>query len=1288
MRKKFFSESASFRPRVLIAAALCCLAIFLAAVSFATTPASGTLSPDNRSIEFTGGPFLIATNSSDNAPGPVTCDATNPCEDFALTIDIPQSYKEANPKDEIHITISWDDPTGGQDLDTWLVDDPDDGTYPAHASNGGDNPEVIVLTMDQVPAGAHNFFVRVAPFISTGQPYNGKVELISATQGGGPAPTPAPFVGIAPRYYNYAPGPGMGETAGEPTIGFNPKTHRAMYISGLQTFRVTFPEELAPTGTISGACDALWEDVSFILTKTKSLDPILFTDQTTGRTFVSQLDSVVPPASPVLIGLNSLMAYTDDDGQTYTPAQLNPPDGSYDHQSVGGGPYPDPFPPGITPLYPHAVYYCSQAGVTAFCSRSDDGGLTFNPSRPIYTLLDGCGGIHGHVKVAPDGTVYVPNRGCNNVQSVAVSEDAGETWTVRQVKGEGWEAKPPPGILDPSVGIASDGTLYFAWVSGEADGGHAHVAVSHDKGVTWTDDYDLGASQNLPNNVFMAAVAGDPDRAAVGFLGTTEPGDHQADAFKGTWYLYIATTYDGGKTWATVNATPNAPVQREAGIWNQGGSNPLRNLLDFTDITIDDRGRVLYSYADGCIGECEAHGPNSFSAKASIARQSGGRGLLAQFDAAEPSIPQAACLSGTRDALASYLRWNVPDNGGSDLLYYDIYRGTTADNMTKVGQAEGGKRSFNDRSANSAIATYFYKIVAHNAVGDGLPSNIVELTVGPTLSTAGACLLPGNLVITDAAGDQNQVGGQPQHDITAVSMAEPENLAGKLVFTIKVQNLSIIPPGFRWAVRFQAPAPPPDNPITGTAEEDWFVSMVSSDGASPTFTYGTTGTDAAQGSARIFTTLGNLDPASNANADGTITLVLPKSVIGNPAPGQDITSMAGSVRASVPSTLPGTGGTNETIMDSTGGGSYRLRTADLCLPNDAPVARLLADKTEGQKGVTVQFDAGSSTDADPTDTIATYTFNWGDGSDDVVQSTPTISHTFDNEGLYAVKLVVTDSRGKTSLNTAQQLISVTSPDPSQLVNISTRANVLGGDNVSIGGFIVTGNGPKNVVLRAIGPSLNNDGVPVPGRMEDPTLELYDNTGELLATNNDWRDSQEAEIHESGLEPSNDRESAIVRTLTPGAYTTVLRGNNDSTGVALVEVYDRDSGPATTRMANISTRGVVGQGDDAMIGGFIAGRGTGSALMLLRALGPSLKDSVANALEDPTLEFYDANGTLLASNNNWKDAQQTEIEQTGIAPVNDTESAILAPVAPGSYTVVMRGANNTVGTGLIEIYNIR
>ena len=989
----------------------------------AATPASGTLSPSSPSINYTGGPFVIPTNSTDSAAGPVDCNEANPCEDFGLTIDIPQTYKDAHASDFVKVEVSWTDVTGGQDLDIFLVDNPDDRTYPAHGSNGGGNPEVFMVPITNLRAGPAHYFVRVVPFISTAQTYNAKITLETPPVA---PPPPPPFTGIAPRYYNYSPGAGVGETAGEPTVGYNNVSHRAMFISGLQTLRATFPEDIQPAGSVPTACDANWEDVSYVLTSKKSLDPILYTDPRTNRTFVSQLNSIVPPVNGVpLIGLNSLMAYTDDDGASWTPAQLNPPDGSYDHQSIGAGPYPASLPLGNDVNKGSAVYYCSQAGVTAFCSRSDTGGLSFNRSVPIHTPLDGCGGIHGHPKVAPDGTVYVPIRGCSNVQAVSVSEDAGTTWTVRKVQSSTFSAKPPPGILDPSLGIATDGTLYFAYISGESDGGHIRVAVSKDKGRNWTNDTDIGLPQGIRNAVFSTAIAGDPSRAAVGFLGTTEAGDHQADAFRGTWYAFIAHTYDGGKTWVTVNATPNNPVQREAGIWNQGGNSPLRNLLDFTGMTMDDKGRVIYGYADGCVDRCEAGPPNSFSAKATIARQSGGKGLFAQFDPVEPAAPQRPCLNGTRDDMAAYLRWRVPDNGGAQISAYKIYRGTSPTNFVLIGQTEGGKTSYNDRSGDVSVANYIYKISAINSQGEGQASNTVTLAVGPRIELTGSCALPGVQVVVDPTGDASDT--QPAHDITSVSISEPDSLAGKLVFTIKVVNLSTIPPGWRWAVRFGAPQSPPDSPVTGP-QEDWFVSMVTSDGVAPTFTYGSTGV--FQSASRVFTTIGSLDPASKVNADGTITLVLPKSAIGNPGPGQGITSVFGSVRATLPSQLPGTGGTNETIPDSTGTGSYALRPANLCLPNTAPLAVLTGSPDHGYQPLTVQFDASGSSDADSIDTVASYTFNFGDGSDDVNQNSPVIQHSFPDAGEYITRLVVTDSRGKVSANTAQFKIKVQQPDPS------------------------------------------------------------------------------------------------------------------------------------------------------------------------------------------------------------------------------------------------------------------
>jgi len=245
-----------------------------------------------------------------------------------------------------------------------------------------------------------------------------------------------------------------------------------------------------------------------------------------------------------------------------------------------------------------------------------------------------------------------------------------------------------------------------------------------------------------------------------------------------------------------------------------------------------------------------------------------------------------------------------------------------------------------------------------------------------------------------------------------------------------------------------------------------------------------------------------------------------------------------------------------------------------------------------------------------------------------------------------------------------------------------------GDNTLIGGMIVTGNDPKAVLFRAIGPSANSGGVPVPGRLADPILELRDRNGALLTSNDDWKDSpQRAEIEASGLAPSDDRESAILRTLPPGAYTAIVRGKDGSTGIGLVEAYDLDSG-ADSVLANISSRGFVETGDNVMIGGFIAGNQSGNTKVLLRAIAPSLKSQLPNALDDPVLELHDSNGATMATNDNWKDDQRAEIEATGIPPTHDLESAIVRTLTPEAYTAIIRGTNNTVGVGLVEIYNLR
>lgn len=277
-----------------------------------------------------------------------------------------------------------------------------------------------------------------------------------------------------------------------------------------------------------------------------------------------------------------------------------------------------------------------------------------------------------------------------------------------------------------------------------------------------------------------------------------------------------------------------------------------------------------------------------------------------------------------------------------------------------------------------------------------------------------------------------------------------------------------------------------------------------------------------------------------------------------------------------------------------------------------------------------------------------------------------------------------DADGLTNLQEYQMGLDPNFPNE-RLLNISTRLPVQTGDNVLIGGFIVTGNVPKRIIVRGLGPSLTAAGVP--GAMTDPTLELHDST-QLIAYNDNWQDSQANEIANTGIPPSDAHESAIVQTLNPGAYTAVLAGKDGSTGVGLVEAFDLDQS-VPSRLANISTRGFVGTEDNVLIGGFILGPNQGGTPhIIVRAIGPSLSNAgVQGALQDTTLELHDSQGNTIASNDDWKESQQAEIEATGVPPSDDRESAIVARLVPGNYTGVVRGKENTTGVGLVEVYNI-
>jgi PKD repeat protein len=770
-------------------------------------------------------------------------------------------------------------------------------------------------------------------------------------------------------------------------------------------FRVSFDDCSSPAAT-------LWEDVSSPVETVTTLDPIGLCDHNgaghPGRVFQSQL-----------AGVTSLLAYSDNDGNSWTQSQGSGQPAGVDHQTIGTGPYnPNSTPPPPPhPLYPNAFYYCSQDSETAFCSRSDDGGLTFGPGVPIYNFTQ-CGGIHGHAKVAPDGTVYVPNKQCGANQGLAVSTDNGLTWAVRTIP----DSMASIGLTDPSLGIASDGTIYFGYQDGS---GHPKIATSHDRGANWATSFDVGTQLGLHNSTFPEVVAGDPSRAAFMFLGTPTAGNYQDPVnFKGIWHLYVATTFDGGVHYTTVDATPADPVQ-VGSICNLGTtgcqSNAVggadRNMLDFMDLTIDAQGRLVGAFADGCVvGSCDASSSPaaSRSALATIVRQSGGKRLLAAFDPVEPAAPGAPLLgSALQSKTGVLLSWQPPDNGGSPITGYQILRGTTTGGETLLANIGAGKTSYLDTTASSNTK-YFYRVTAKNKIGTGPVCSEVATVAAPAPQSP--CISPGVTVVTDPAGDQVGAPANTQLDIQSITIGEPFTglmTSNALSFRMKVQNLSSpVQPNAQWTIFFTAP--------NGT---QYFVNM-NTEGASttPAFEYGHV-TTLATGNPSL-TKDGTAGAGSTFAADGTILIIIEDSKVGGLKPGDQLVNVFGETQL-----LVGAAGTGllENI-DSTPAGRYIL----VGNPGCAPKAMLAANPTSGSAPLSVSFSGSGSSDPDG-DVIHSYTFTFGDGKS-VTQANPSVIHQYSAPGAYTANLTVADAGGTVSPVPATVKINVSAPACSTTLN--------------------------------------------------------------------------------------------------------------------------------------------------------------------------------------------------------------------------------------------------------------
>ena len=244
----------------------------------------------------------------------------------------------------------------------------------------------------------------------------------------------------------------------------------------------------------------------------------------------------------------------------------------------------------------------------------------------------------------------------------------------------------------------------------------------------------------------------------------------------------------------------------------------------------------------------------------------------------------------------------------------------------------------------------------------------------------------------------------------------------------------------------------------------------------------------------------------------------------------------------------------------------------------------------------------------------------------------------------------------------------------------------------IEGFIVQGpaGSKKKIIVRAIGPSLAPFGIP--DAVSDPTLEIRDSSEALLATNNDWKNTQvggiitsdqAAEINGSGVAPTNNLESAIIANFAPGSYTAIVRGVDNTTGTGVVDAYDLNAA-SPARLANVATSGLIQPGDKLMIAGFIIQNGPVRAVV--RAIGPSLGAfGITNALPDTTLQLRNQNGTIVRENDDWQSDQKAELEATGLQPSELVEAAMVVTIPPGQYTAQVRGKPETTGIGVVQVY---
>ena len=1003
----------------------------------AATPPSGTIDQNNQSITYTDGPTAPNPTGVLGAPN---CAAPNSCSDFMVTVSASSLAATKN----LTWSVEWI--PANVDLDIFV----EDANHALVANNNSTvDPSVIVLP---IPPDGTVYHMVVAASVGTA-PITGSISLTNKF------PAAQQGLGAPPRYFNYPAPSNLANGDNEPSMGvdWNPNDPSLRVIQG-QTRKNTGGVAFFTGDTVQWRNDFddcsspainTWTDTNAPIVT--GLDPIGFVDHfTTGQLGLGPSNPHTPGR---IFGLDlavgtSTCAFSDDDGTSWTPIVAGNYPAGPDHETLGGGPFHAPIPTPPAPAYPNAIYYCSQNGVqNAECSRSDDGGVSYGPGVPIFDPTVCGGGIHGHLKVSPQGTVYVPNSSCGEgspigANGVAFSTNNGITWQEHNVPGSTGSQDPAIGIGQNNVGKPSNqvpNTIYLGWTSGD---GHAHIAHSGDEGAHWEDDTDISSIVGSENSAFPIVVAGDDNRAAYAFLGTDPT--YQP---KKVWHLYIATTYDAGKHWLLIDATPDDPVQIGNICLLGIGCSGARHLLDFNGIDVDSEGRVLVGYTDGCVNCSNTKNTNqSADAHATIARQAGGRRLFSAFDPIEPMPPAAPqFLSVVRqDSNKVLVSWLKPDNGGSPITGYNIYRSSTSGNEAFLAHVNGELTlKYLDQNAPNS-SNWYYKIMAVNAIGES--GYCHELNVNGAQPGANACQLP-YLQTQGAAAATNDPTGQ--FSIQYVNVGEPFTncLAKNLTAIMKVNTLDpsntgttvVVPPVSTYEVYFKIPgsANSTGQPQTVFVEYDnttvpsgvflagWIDPATGSD-CSTIYTPGdpndpVSGTVAPNGAITMNVDFGKSPTFGTCAATGGTDMTVNANQW---VPGLNITNIQGKTFQRAGGIITGV---KVNKASTTGDGTFTTKGNLACL-DVRPQAVLTATPQSGPTPFTTNFDASLSTDANPCTTIVSYTLDFGDGTAPVTQSSPTFSHTYNNVGDYPARLIVTDSAGQKS-------------DPSQIV-VSANTGVI------------------------------------------------------------------------------------------------------------------------------------------------------------------------------------------------------------------------------------------------------